>query len=69
MLRLEGNLTNARSSLVSSPSDKSRATDFELKKDSPAWALGFRRIPVEQIGLREDELRRSLKRLSTALTH
>ena len=67
MLRLENNLTNAAMSLVSSPNDQSRATDFELKKDSPAWTLGFRRIPVEQIGLREDELRRGLKRLSAAV--
>lgn len=60
MLRLESNLTNAAPSLIASPNDQSRATDFELKKDSPAWALGFRRIPIEQIGLREDELRREL---------
>ena len=66
MLRLENNLTNAAPSLVALPNDQSRATDFQLKKDSPAWALGFRRIPVEQIGLREDELRRGLKRLSAA---
>ncbi len=63
MLHLENNLTNAASSLVSTPHDQSRAADFELRKDSPAWALGFRRIPVEQIGLREDELRRAVKRL------
>ena len=65
-LRLENNLTNAALSLVSSPNDQSRAKDFELKKDSPAWGLGFQRIPVEQIGLREDDLRRGLKRLSAA---
>lgn len=64
MLRLENNLTNAAPSLVSSPNDQSRAIDFELKQESPAWALGFRRIPVEQIGLRDDELRRGLRRLS-----
>jgi hypothetical protein len=61
-LRLENNLTNAASSLVSSSFDWSRATDFELKKDSPAWTLGFQRIPLEQIGLRDDELRRGLTR-------
>lgn len=61
ILRLENNLTNAVPSLVSAPNDQSRATDFALKQESPAWALGFRRIPVEQIGLREDELRRGLK--------
>ncbi|MBI3851899.1 MAG: right-handed parallel beta-helix repeat-containing protein [Verrucomicrobia bacterium] len=68
MLRLENNLTNAASSLIVSPNEQSRAPDFELKKDSPAWALGFRRIPVEQIGLREDELRRGLQRLSGAVS-
>ncbi len=66
ILRLESNLTNAAPSLVSLPNDQSRATDFELKKDSPAWTLGFLRIPVERIGLHEDELRRGLKRWSEA---
>lgn len=65
-LRLENNLTNAASSLAKQLNDQSQVTDFQLKKDSPAWALGFQRIPVEQIGLREDELRRELKRLLTA---
>ncbi len=64
-LRLEGNLTNAAPSLAALPNDQSPAKAFALKKDSPAWALGFQRIPVEQIGLREDELRRGLNHLST----
>jgi len=68
MLQLESNLTNAAASFVSSPKDQSRAADFELKKDSPAWALGFQRIPLEQIGLHEDELRRGLKHLSAVAT-
>jgi hypothetical protein len=25
--------------------------DFRLKPDSPAWKLGFKRIPIEKIGL------------------
>ena len=66
-LRLENNLTNAAPSLVALPNDQSRATDFALKKNSPAWALGFQRIPVEQIGLREDELRSALKHLSAVV--
>ncbi|MFW5693306.1 MAG: hypothetical protein ACOCWL_03730 [Thermoguttaceae bacterium] len=33
--------------------------DFRLRDDSPAWALGFERIPVEKIGLYEDEDRAS----------
>ncbi len=68
MLRLENNLTNAAASLSALPNDQSRATDFVLTKDSPAWALGFQRIPVEKIGLRGDELRRGLKHLSAAVT-
>ncbi|MHC4221109.1 MAG: hypothetical protein ACYST9_01700, partial [Planctomycetota bacterium] len=31
--------------------------DFRLKDTSPAWALGFKRIPVEKIGCYEDEHR------------
>jgi len=30
--------------------DGARAQDFALKRDSPAWKLGFQKIPVEQIG-------------------
>jgi len=32
---------------------------FALKKDSPAWKLGFQPIPFDQIGLYKDELRAS----------
>ena len=35
--------------------------NFELKDDSPAWELGFKRIPVEKIGLYVDEYRKSIK--------
>ncbi len=34
--------------------------NFQLKDDSPAYALGFQRIPLEQIGLCTDEYRSSL---------
>jgi hypothetical protein len=34
--------------------------DFRLKPDSPAWALGFKPIPFEQIGLQLDAHRTSL---------
>ncbi|MEI2725810.1 MAG: right-handed parallel beta-helix repeat-containing protein [Verrucomicrobiota bacterium] len=67
-LQLVSNLTNASPSLVSTPNDQSPATDFTLKKNSPAWTLGFQRIPVEQIGLHADALRRGLERLSSAVT-
>ena len=66
MMLVENNLTNAGPSLVSVPNDRSPATDFALKRTSPAWGLGFKEIPVEQIGLRDDELRRGLKRLTGA---
>lgn len=51
MLRLENNLTNALSSFGKPPTDTARATDFALNPDSPAWKLGFERIPLEEIGL------------------
>jgi hypothetical protein len=67
MLQLENNLTDAGPSLMAMPNDQSRATDFALNKSSPAWALGFRQIPVEQIGPRENEFRCELRRLSAAV--
>lgn len=33
--------------------------DFSLKAESPAWKLGFRKIPFEQIGLVVDEFRKN----------
>lgn len=64
MLRLENNLTHATAHLARPLANTSPVTDFVLRDDSPAWALGFTRLPVEQIGLRQDELRRELRRLS-----
>jgi hypothetical protein len=34
--------------------------NFQLKDDSPAWKLGFKRIPIEKIGLYKDEYRTTL---------
>ncbi|OGV80326.1 MAG: hypothetical protein A3K19_04300 [Lentisphaerae bacterium RIFOXYB12_FULL_65_16] len=31
--------------------------NFQLRDDSPAWKLGFQRIPIEKIGLYPDDLR------------
>jgi len=36
-----------------------RAVDFSLKPDSPAWAVGFKKLPLEQMGLYKDEARAS----------
>jgi hypothetical protein len=52
MLRVENNLTNASSELITAPSDQCRAADFSLKPTSSAWALGFEKIPFAEIGLR-----------------
>lgn len=64
MLTLENNLTNATSSLATTINDASPSRDFALKPDAPAFALGFQKIPVENIGLRNDALRRAVTRLS-----
>jgi len=56
-LRVENNLTNAAASMASSKQERVLATDFELKKDSPAWGLGFQPIPLKQIGLQKDVFR------------
>ncbi len=34
--------------------------NFQLRDDSPAYKLGFKRIPIEKIGLYIDEYRTSL---------
>lgn len=36
-----------------------RAVDFALKPDSPAWAIGFKKLPLDRIGLYEDDNRAS----------
>jgi len=60
MLRLENNLTNAVASFTRPPGNPARAVDFALKRASPAWRLGFQKIPAEKIGLYRDELRAGL---------
>jgi hypothetical protein len=50
MLKLDNNLTDTDPLFMKAPSDESSAKDFELKADSPAWKLGFQKIPVELIG-------------------
>lgn len=60
MLRLENNLTNANPQFVEQPNDQSRAKDFALQRTSPAWKLGFQKLPVEKIGLYRDEFRKRL---------
>jgi len=50
MLRLENNLTNAEPHFAGEISDRARPEDFDLKSDSPAWKLGFEKIPVKKIG-------------------
>jgi hypothetical protein len=34
--------------------------NFRLKEDSPAFKLGFQKIPIEKIGLYKDEFRKNL---------
>jgi hypothetical protein len=60
MLPLENNLTNAALSFVHPPGDPARAKDFALRRNSPAWKLGFQPIPLRNIGLYRDELRAAL---------
>jgi hypothetical protein len=39
-----------------------RRGDFRMNSASPAWKTGFKRIPVENIGLIVDEFRLSISR-------
>jgi len=54
LVKLEDNLVNVDPKFVDE-----QAGNFQLRADSPAWNLGFQRIPVEKIGLYQDESRAS----------
>jgi hypothetical protein len=55
LIRFENNLVDEDPHFV----DREKQ-NFQLRPDSPAFELGFERIPVERIGLRKDEHRREL---------
>jgi len=55
IVTIQNNLVEADPGFV----DPSRM-NFQLKADSPAWKLGFKRIPTEKIGLYIDEYRTAL---------
>ncbi len=52
--RLENNLIGVDPRLVNA-----KGLDFRLRKDSPAWTIGFKPIPIEKIGLYKDHYRAS----------
>ena len=60
IIQQENNLTNAAASFVRAPGNPPQPKDFALRRDSPAWKLGFQPIPLDRIGLYQDELRTSL---------
>ncbi|MCX6910622.1 MAG: right-handed parallel beta-helix repeat-containing protein, partial [Verrucomicrobia bacterium] len=54
LVKIEDNLINEDPKFVNE-----KAGNFQLRKDSPAWKLGFERIPVEKIGPYQDDCRAS----------
>lgn len=50
LVTIEDNLVNEDPTFVAP-----QAGNFQLREDSPAWKLGFQRIPVEKIGPYEDD--------------
>ncbi|HPA16226.1 MAG TPA: right-handed parallel beta-helix repeat-containing protein [Verrucomicrobiae bacterium] len=54
LVRIENNLINEDPGCVDA-----QAGNFRLRDDSPAWRLGFQRIPFEKIGLYQDGARAS----------
>jgi hypothetical protein len=55
LVRFENNLIGADPHFI----DRA-AGNFQLKPDSPAWALGFERIPIDRIGLYLNDQRRTI---------
>lgn len=54
MVRFENNLLDQDPKFVNAA-----AGNFQLQDDSPAWKLGFQRLPLERMGLYQDESRAS----------
>jgi len=54
LIKLEDNLVNEDPKFVDE-----KNCNFQLRDDSPAWKLGFKRIPIEKIGLYKDDRRAS----------
>lgn len=54
-IRLTANMTDADPGFVDAAND-----NYQLRDNSPAWKLGFERIPVEKIGLYTNEYRAAL---------
>jgi hypothetical protein len=54
LVQIEDNLINEDPRFVDP-----QAGNFQLREDSPAWKLGFQRIPVEKIGPYQDDSRAS----------
>lgn len=52
LVKIEDNLINENPKFVDE-----KAGNFQLRDDSPAWKLGFQRIPVEKIGVYKDDCR------------
>lgn len=52
LVKIEDNLVNADPKFVDEADG-----NFQLRADSPAWNLGFQRIPLEKVGLYRDEYR------------
>ena len=53
-VKFEDNMINQEPGFVKTPPES-----FQLRSDSPAYEMGFKPIPVEKIGLYEDENRAS----------
>ena len=54
LLTIENNLVDVNPRFINE-----KEGDFRLNNDSPAWKIGFEKIPFEKIGLYNDELRAS----------
>jgi len=63
-VKLENNLVDQDLRFVNAANN-----DFRLREDSPAWKIGFQKIPFEKIGLIQDESRALLNQLKAPATH
>ena len=56
MVAIQDNYIGTNAGIISA-----EKMDFRIKRGSPVWQTGFKPIPVEKIGLVNDQLRRDLR--------
>jgi hypothetical protein len=53
---------DGRKTILTAEQQHCQQENFKLQADSPAWKFGFKPLPIDKMGLYQDEIRASLVR-------